>query len=87
MGVVRTRIIKIGNSQGFRIPKLFLKQLNLREEVELEVQENRLIIRPLQLPRYNWEQQFQSMAANYDDQLLDKVVPSLTTWDEEEWEW
>ena len=66
---------------------MFLEQLNLREEVELEVQENRLIIRPLQPPRYNWEQQFQSMAANDDDQLLDKVVPSLTTWDEEEWEW
>ena len=55
MGVVKTRIIKIGNSQGLCIPQLFLEQLNLREEVGLEVQENRLIICPLQPPRYNWE--------------------------------
>ncbi len=87
MTVVRTRLIKIGNSQGLRIPKVVLEQLNLSDEVELEVQENQLIIRPLLAPRYNWEEQFQAMAANEDDQLLDEVVPSLTTWDEEEWEW
>jgi antitoxin MazE len=87
MTVVRTRIIKIGNSQGLRIPKLVLEQLNLGEEVELEIQENQLIIRPLLAPRHNWEEQFQAMAAKGDDQLLDEGVPSLTTWDEEEWEW
>ncbi|GAB4461010.1 MAG: hypothetical protein Fur0044_53040 [Anaerolineae bacterium] len=86
MTVVRTRLIKIGNSQGLRIPKVVLEQLNLRDEVELEVQENQLVIRPLVGPRTQWEEQFQAMAANKDDQLLDEV-PSLTTWDEEDWEW
>ena len=87
MTVVRTRIIKIRNSQGLCIPKLVLEQLDLREEVELEIQENQLIIRPLPVTRHNWEEQFQAMAASGDDQLLDETVPSLTTWDEEEWEW
>jgi len=87
MTVVRTRIIKIGNSQGLRIPKLVLEQLDLREEVELEIQEGQLIIRPLRVPRSDWEEQFRTMAAEGDDRLLDEVVPSLSTWDEEEWEW
>ncbi|MCI0526665.1 MAG: AbrB/MazE/SpoVT family DNA-binding domain-containing protein [Nitrospira sp.] len=87
MTVVRTRLIKIGNSQGLRIPKVVLEQLHLSDEVELEVQENQLVIRPLFTPRYNWDEQFQAMAANDDDQLLDEEAPSLTTWDEEEWEW
>jgi antitoxin MazE len=43
MTVIKSRIIKIGNSQGLRIPKVLLEQLNLRDEVELEVQENQLI--------------------------------------------
>ena len=86
MAVVRTKLIKIGNSQGLRIPKIILEQLNLSEEVELEVQENQLVIRPLTLPRSHWEEQFQAMAAYGDDQMLDEIQP-LTTWDEEEWEW
>jgi antitoxin MazE len=87
MTIVRTRLIKIGNSQGLRIPKVILEQLNLSDEVELEVQENQLVIRSLLALRHNWDEQFQAMAASGDDQLLDEVVPTLTTWDEEEWEW
>ena len=87
MPVVRTRLIKIGNSQGLRIPKVVLEQLNLSDEVELEVQENQLVVRPVLDPRSNWEEQFKAMAAEGDDQLLDEEVPSLTTWDEKEWEW
>jgi len=34
---LRTRIIKIGNSQGIRIPKLLLDQLGLDEEAVLGV--------------------------------------------------
>jgi antitoxin MazE len=84
--IVRTRIIKIGNSQGIRIPKLLLEQANFPEEVELEVQESQIVIRPSHAIRYQWEEQFKLMAERGDDLLLDDV-PTATTWDEEEWEW
>lgn len=87
MTVVKTRLIKIGNSQGLRIPKVVLEQLNLSDEVLLEVEEDKLVIRPLMYPRSNWDEQYKEMAAKGDDQLLDERVPSLTSWDEEEWEW
>lgn len=87
MAVLKARIIKIGNSQGLRIPRLVLEQLDLKDEVELEIQDKQLIVRPLRARRQGWEGQFQAMAAASDDQLLDEEVPSLSTWDEEEWEW
>jgi antitoxin MazE len=82
-----TRIIKIGNSQGIRIPKVLLNQVNLGEEVQLTVQDDHLEIRPTRRPRAGWEARFRAMAEHGDDQLLDALPPSLTRWDEDEWEW
>ncbi len=83
---MKTRIVKIGNSQGVRIPKLFLEQISLGGEVELEVQDNQIIIRPSTFPRQGWEEAFRQMAANGDGQLLDGEVQA-SRWDEEEWQW
>jgi len=85
--IIKTRIVKIGNSQGIRIPKLLLDQLGFGSEVEIAVQQHTLVIRPLQHPRDGWEEQFRLMAEHGDDQLLDGDIVSLTTWDDEEWEW
>jgi antitoxin MazE len=83
---VRTRVVKIGNSRGIRIPKLLLNQAGLGTEVEIAVESDRLVIRPARRPREGWEEQFKAMAANGDDRLLDDVV-STTRFDEDEWEW
>ena len=83
----KARIVKIGNSQGIRIPKLLLNQIELGEEVELEVQEGQLVIRPAQRPRYDWDEQFAEMAQSGDDRLLDAEAIKLTSWDTDEWEW
>ncbi len=85
--VMRTRVVKIGNSQGIRIPKVIVEQFNLIDEIELLSNDGMLVIRPAFHPRAGWDEQFQQMAANGDDILLDAEVPSLTTWDEEEWVW
>lgn len=84
--VIKTRLVKIGNSQGLRIPKLVLEQLNLSSDVELEVQDNQLIVRPSVHPRADWSEQFRQMAQRGDDQLLDADVP-LTDWEATEWQW
>lgn len=84
---VRSRIVKIGNSQGIRIPKLLLEQANLVDEVELQLEDNQLIVRPVGRARANWEEAFRAMAEQGDDQLLEESVLTLTQWEEEEWEW
>jgi antitoxin MazE len=81
--------VRIGNSQGIRIPKLLLEQVHLTEdeEVELEVQSEQIVIRPTYEARHGWESAFKAMAERGDDALLDEEVGSTTDWDEEEWEW
>ena len=84
---MKTRIVKIGNSQGIRIPKLLLERSNLAEEVELEAEDNRIIIRSTKQPRQDWESAFRAMAERGDDGLLDKNLLAQTQWDEDEWQW
>jgi antitoxin MazE len=84
---MRARIIKIGNSQGIRIPKLFLQQTRLGEEVELEAHEDQIIIRPVTHPRQGWDEAFQAMAERGDDRLLDDDLTGHTEWDQKEWQW
>jgi len=82
---MKASIIKIGNSQGLRIPKPILKQCGFNNEVELEVHDKELIIKSIsQPPRQNWEKAFKVMAKNKDDKLVE--FPE-SKWDEEEWEW
>ncbi len=71
--VLKTRIVKVGNSQGIRIPKLLLDQAGLDEGVELEAQPGQIVIRPAQTPRpprEGWDEQFAAMAERGHDQLL-----------------
>ena len=84
---MRARIVRIGNSQGIRIPKIVLEQTRLEHEVELKVQDNEFIISAPQKARAGWEDSFREMAKQGDDALLDEPLPSLTRWDQEEWEW
>lgn len=86
MNTIRTRIVRIGNSKGIRIPKLLLDQTDFGNEVELELQENRIVIRSAKSSRHGWEEQFEMMAEKGDDRLLDEEV-QLSSWDEEDWEW
>ena len=86
MNRIKTRIVKIGNSQGIRIPKLLLDQANFGEEVDLELRDNSIVIRASYSPRHGWEEQFKMMAEGGDDRLIDEPV-QLSSWDEEEWEW
>lgn len=84
---MKTRIVRIGNSQGIRIPKLLLDQSGLAGEVELEVQHRQIIIRSAHLPRAGWAEAFLSMAKRGDDALLDSQAFASEEWDEDEWTW
>lgn len=83
---VKTRIIKIGNSQGVRIPKPLLEQSGLGAEVELEVEQGRIVIHNVQQARQGWSEAFAKMAEHGDDALLDGEVQT-TAWDKTEWQW
>jgi len=81
---MKASIIKIGNSRGLRLPKPIIEQCGFKKEVELEVRDNALIIRPVKQPRSNWAEIFKAMAERKDDKLIE--FPN-SRWDKEEWEW
>jgi antitoxin MazE len=82
---MKAKIIRIGNSQGIRIPKPLLEQSGLSGDVELHVRTDEIIIRPATAPRAGWAAAFKQMADEGDDApLLDSTD---TEWDQEEWEW
>lgn len=84
---MKTKIIKIGNSRGIRIPKPLIIQAGIQDEVEISLEENRLVIIPADHPRSDWAEAFRTMASRGDDSLLDNVGAMSTKWDEEEWKW
>ncbi|MFZ2890360.1 AbrB/MazE/SpoVT family DNA-binding domain-containing protein [Sulfuricurvum sp.] len=67
-----TMLIKIGNSQGVRIPKAIIKQAHLENApLEFEVTAQGLLLKPIQRkPREGWAEAFKEMAASGDDALL-----------------
>ena len=83
-------LIKIGNSQGIRLPKAIIKQAHLENtNLEFEVLENGLLIKPVNnIGREKWEENIRSvLAANEgknDEALLDDM---LNDSDLDEYEW
>jgi len=84
---MRAHVVKIGNSQGIRIPKPILEQTGIKEDVELEVEKNQIIIRPISNPRVSWDFAFKTMAEKDDDVLIHGTENISHSWDEEEWQW
>jgi antitoxin MazE len=84
---MKARIVRIGNSRGIRIPKPLIEETGLGEEVEIQVEGNRLIIAPADRPRADWTASFRKMAQTGDDALMDGGAEVPTLWDEGEWEW
>jgi len=86
---MRTHIVKIGNSQGIRIPKPLLDQTGIKDEVELEIDKTRIIIHPVSNPRSGWDSAFKAMALSGDDALINgkDAMAHSCSWDNEEWQW
>jgi antitoxin component of MazEF toxin-antitoxin module len=68
-----------------RLPRIWIDQLNIGQEVEMSMQADRIVIRPARQPRHDWAVQFSAMAAAGDDHLPEPLV--LTRFDQDEWEW
>ena len=81
----KTRIVRIGNSRGIRVPKVLLDEAGLPEEVELRAEPGRLVVSAATRPRAGWASKAKSMPQGGDDTLLDPATP--TTFDETDWRW
>ncbi len=85
---MKTKLIRIGNSQGVRIPKPLIEESGLTEEIEMILRDNEIVLRSAETARKDWEASFEKMAEQGDDALLDqKEIEKPSAWDEAEWTW
>ncbi|HBQ83169.1 MAG: MazF family transcriptional regulator [Bacteroidetes bacterium GWF2_41_9] len=63
-------VIKIGNSRGIRFSKIIIERYNIRDTVEMILDKEHIIIKPLAKPRKGWDKAFIEMHANGDDKLI-----------------
>ena len=81
---MKTRIVRIGNSQGIRIPKPLLEQAGLAEEVELHAEEGRIVIAAGRKARAGWAEAARQLHDRGEDGLMETPA---SRFDSEEWEW
>jgi antitoxin MazE len=82
---MKTRLVRIGNSRGIRLPKAIIAQAGLTDEVELGVREGAIIIARATFTRSGWADAARQMHQRDDDRLLDPDAPTL--FNDKEWEW
>lgn len=63
-------VIKIGNSKGIRLSKTLLDKYDIKDSVDLIMDDGQIILKPISKPRKGWEKAFEKMAKNGDDGLL-----------------
>jgi antitoxin MazE len=71
---METAIIKIGNSKGLRLSKTILEKYNIKDKVELILEMGQIVLKPIEIPRKNWESAFKKMNSENDDELLMDTV-------------
>jgi antitoxin MazE len=81
---MRAKIVRIGNSQGVRLPKLLLEQAGLTDEVELTAEAGQIVIAAPRVARTGWAEAAKRLQATEGDRL---EPTSATVFDETEWEW
>ena len=72
---MKTKLIKIGNSCGVRLPKTIIEECGFKEELNLTVRQGAVVITPVVQPRTGWRE------------LVADEVASHPVKAEGEWEW
>tara|TARA_Y100000814_G_scaffold195627_1_gene143790 strand:- start:113 stop:358 length:246 start_codon:yes stop_codon:yes gene_type:complete len=75
-------IIKIGNSKGLRLSKTILEKYNIKDKVELILEKGQIVLKPIDEPRKNWENEFKKMNSMGDDKPLMNDVFDVENVDE-----
>lgn len=63
-------IIRIGNSKGVLLSKAILKKYHIKDIIEIILEKDHIILKPIAVPKKGWEKAFKEMHKNGDEQLL-----------------
>jgi antitoxin MazE len=77
---MQTKLIRIGNSQGLRLPKAVIEEAHLGEDLEIEVRGKTILIRPAHQVRGGWAQAAAACHKANDDELTDWDATTGDDW-------
>ncbi len=81
-------LVKIGNSQGIRIPKPLIQQAHLEgKELDIQVVNQGILVTPSKKPRENWKKAIETILATNGSEAIDNewLDAPLTSGDDLEW--
>ncbi len=83
-----THLVKIGNSQGIRIPKPIIQQADLTgKELTLQVVKDGLLIAPARKPREGWEEAIENALSLRPSETVDNEWLDASLISDENLEW
>ena len=82
---MRSRLVRIGNSRGIRLPKPLIEEAELLEKGEVRARQGSIIIPPLPGVRARWAEAAQRLQQRTEHVVLDE--PASTRFDRKEWKW
>jgi len=63
-------VVKIGNSKGILLSKTLIEKYNIKDKIEMILENGYIVLKPTKTPRKNWEKSFRQMHENGDDKSL-----------------
>ena len=84
---METKLVKIGNSFGIRIPKSLIQQYDLSNNIEIDPIENGILIKSKKKARAGWKEQLTEAIDNGhtpDDELFEGFSDEEV---DKEWQW
>jgi antitoxin MazE len=82
---MKTRLVRIGNSRGIRLPKPLIEEAGFKDEVEVTLRDGALVITSAEHPRAGWEAAVSLLLERRESYIFEE--PASTAFDDEEWEW
>ena len=65
---MQVSLIKIGNSKGIRLPKAIIEQTGMEDEIDLQVEDGKVVLSPTKQRRAGWAQAAKTChQAGHDD--------------------
>jgi len=88
---MQVNVVKIGNSKGIRIPKKILDQCHVDDSLELSVENNVIILKPMhRKPREGWAEAIVASRKKHGVEPLDQEwleADLLGDAELEDWQW